>query len=278
MTGPVYDVYAVKYATRHQHSRDHFLSEDPHDRPETIDYFVWAIRGPEHTIVVDTGFNQARADTRGRTLIRCPTEGLRAVGIDAAAVDTVVVTHLHYDHAGNLDKFPNARFVLQDKEMAWATGRAMGWRMLRFPFEVEDVADMVRLNYSERVVFVDGTAEIAPGVHVHLVPGHSMGLQAVTVDTARGRLCLASDTLHFYANAEHAIPFKVVADIAGLLEGHRTIVRLADGPDHVIAGHDPLVTEVFPEHPDDALSFIVSAPPSAPIPIPPHPLGPLARP
>ncbi len=44
------------------------------------------------------------------------------IGVDAESVEHVVVTHLHYDHAGNIDKFPKARFYLQEREMAYATG------------------------------------------------------------------------------------------------------------------------------------------------------------
>src|SRR6267142_1154838 len=80
--------------------------------------------------------------------------------------------HLHYDHAGNLDRFPNARFHLQDREMSYATGRCMCNGMLRHPFSVEHVTTMVRHVYGERVTFHSGDGEIAPGVTVHRVGGH----------------------------------------------------------------------------------------------------------
>ena len=111
---PSYAVYALRYATVARRPHENFIAADPHDGPGTMDYFVWAIVGEGETFVVDTGFGAAAAAQRRRTLLRCPTEALRSLGIDAGSVRDVVITHLHYDHAGNLAKFPAARFHLQE--------------------------------------------------------------------------------------------------------------------------------------------------------------------
>ena len=107
-----YEVFAVHYAhlaTRLR--RDNFITApDPHDGVMPIDYFVWAIVNDSRTIVVDTGFGHEEAKMRGRELIRLPGEGLEMLGIDAGAVEDVIITHLHYDHAGTLSAFPRARF------------------------------------------------------------------------------------------------------------------------------------------------------------------------
>ena len=88
-----------------------------------MDYFVWAIVGRDRTIVVDTGFNTLDARTRNRRLLRTAAEGLALIGVDASEAPTVILTHLHYDHVGGFDQFPNARLHVQDREMAFATGR-----------------------------------------------------------------------------------------------------------------------------------------------------------
>ena len=267
MSSAVYEVYAIKYAQSMRPSSDYFIGDDPHNGPLPIFYYIWLIRNAERTIVVDTGFNAERAAQRGRQLLRCPTEGLRSLGVDADAVDTVIVTHLHYDHAGNLDKFPRAEFLLQEEEMRYATGRSMRFKIMQAPFELDDVLAMVTHNYAGRVRFVAGTEEIAPGVMVHHVPGHTKGLQAVTVETQRGRLCLASDTAHFYDNILLENPFRVIADIPATLEGHERVVRLAETPDHLIPGHDPKVMDLFPRHPADELICDLTQPPLAPSPL-----------
>ncbi len=241
-----YELYAVRYGERDGTRGGNLVFGDPHDAPMPMDYFVWAIRNEQRTIVVDIGFGRDDGVARGRTWLRCPTDGLSAIGIDATQVEDVIVTHLHYDHVGNLEKFPRARFHLQDEEMRYATGRAITHKAIRHSFTVDNVVDMVRMLYKDRVVFHDGDDDIAPGIRVHHIGGHTQGLQAVSVNTARGTVVLASDASHYYENMEQGAPFIVVNNMLDMLEGHRRLYRLASSRDHVIPGHDPLVMRRYP--------------------------------
>ena len=145
---------------------------------------------PQQTIVIDTGFDDAEAGRRGRSV----TEGLATIGIEAGRVSDVIVTHLHYDHIGGHDQFPAAKFHLQEKEMQFATGPHMCSHVVNASFTPDHIADMVRNVFAGRVSFSDGTAEIAPGITVHHIGGHSMGLQFVRVLTKRGWVVVASET------------------------------------------------------------------------------------
>ncbi|MFW5679574.1 MAG: N-acyl homoserine lactonase family protein [Pseudomonadota bacterium] len=254
---PTYEVFAIKYATHDRKASENFLFGDPHDGPMPIDYYVWAIKGAERSFVVDMGFDAPTAAARGRKLLRCPGEGLRLVGIDPATVEELIVTHLHYDHAGNFDLFPKARFHLQDREVAYATGRHMGHACLNHPFDVEHVVKTVRRVYAGQVAFHDGDAEIAPGLSVHRVGGHSDGLQFVRVWTARGWVVLASDASHFYANMEQNRPFVVAFHIGAMLDAFRKLYELADSPVHVVPGHDPLVMARYPAPRPDLEGIVV---------------------
>lgn len=246
-TTPTHEVFAIKYGQRIGQRGGMLIHGDPHDAPMPMDYFVWAIRNAQRTLVVDIGYSQEDGERRGREFLRCPTEGLSAIGIDAAAVEDVVITHMHYDHVGNLDKFPNARFHIQDSEMAYVTGRSMTHRRLRHSFTLDNVLDMVRAVYGDRVVFHAGDEEIAPGISVHHIGGHTAGLQVVRVTTGRGPVVLASDASHYYENMENGEPFKVVDSVTDMLEGHRKLIRLAGGSmAHVVPGHDPLVIRRYP--------------------------------
>jgi glyoxylase-like metal-dependent hydrolase (beta-lactamase superfamily II) len=211
-----------------------------------IDYFVWAVVSGDRTFVIDTGFDEAMANKRGRNFVHSPGEGLRKIGIDPTTVQDVVITHMHYDHCGNHNLFPKARYHVQDREMVFSTSRYMTHPHMRMPFDEEDVVAMVRRLYQGRLVFHDRDEEIAPGLSVHFVGGHSMGLQMVRVRTRRGFVVLASDATHFYANIERGIPYPILFNAADVLEGYRRAYQLADSPDHVIPGHDPLVLERYP--------------------------------
>lgn len=241
------EIYAIRYAT-HTGRQPHqnYLTPDIHNEGTDLDYFVWLIRGGDGDILVDTGFNAIAANERARALMINPADALKNFGVSPDSIRDVVITHLHYDHAGNLDRFPNARFHLQDREMRFATGRCMCHGLLRHPFSVEDVTLMVRHVYSDRVVFHDGDAEIAPGVTLHHVGGHSDGLQVVRVETERGPVVLASDASHYYANMQRKNPFPIVYNIGDMMDGWNTLERLAGHPDRVIPGHDPLVRELYP--------------------------------
>ena len=133
--------------------------------------------------------------------------------------------------------------------MAFWTGRYANKPAFRWVVEPEDILDLVRHNFAGRVRFVDGAAEVVPGVTVHHVGGHAAGLQVVAVRTARGRVVLASDAVHYYANIEEDRPFAVVSDLAQMYDAFETVRALADSPDHVIPGHDPLVLDRYPAVP-----------------------------
>jgi len=247
-----YEVHAIRYAANPaQRAGQNFLGGDPHDRPMPLDYFVWLIRGNGRSFVVDTGFDRAVARERRRDFLACPGETLSRLGLSPDAVQDVIITHLHYDHCGNHDLFPNARYHLQDREMAHATGRCMCHEALRAAYAPADIAAMVGKLFAGRVSFHDGEAELAPGLTMHHVGGHTGGMQVVRVLTRRGWLVLASDASHFYANMEQGRAFPILHDLAAMLEGHRLLYRLAGSPDTVIPGHDPLVTRRYPPaHPE----------------------------
>jgi glyoxylase-like metal-dependent hydrolase (beta-lactamase superfamily II) len=243
---PQYEVYAIKYAHHARRASENFIGGDPHDGPMPLDYFVWLVRGAGRDIVVDTGFSAAVAAKRGRDHLRCPAAALGLLGVDSSKVQDVVITHLHYDHVGNFDLFPAAMLHLQDLEMRYATGRHMIEPTHSGAYDVEDVVGMVRRAYAGRARFHDGDAEIFPGVSLHLIGGHTMGLQAVRVRTRRGWLVLASDASHFYANMEQQRPFPIVWSVSDMVDGYRRLRELAESPAHVIPGHDPLVLERYP--------------------------------
>ena len=105
---------------------------------------------------------------------------------------------------------------------------------------------MVKHVFTDKAVFHDGDTELVPGLTLHRVGGHSAGLQVARVWTKRGWVVVASDASHLYANFQQRRPFPVVYNIAEMLEGYNTLYKLADSPDHIVPGHDPLVMKIYP--------------------------------
>ena len=244
-----WEVFAVKYADRNARTRaDSFLFDDNHDAPHAMDYFVWVLRRNGKVILVDTGYDHAEAQARGRPIAMDPREALAPLGLAPEAIDTVIVTHLHYDHAGGLALFPNATLHMQAAEMAYATGPCMCHDTLRKPFTADHICEVVQRLYQGRVIFHDGSAEIAEGIAVHRIGGHSRGLQCVSVETAIGTMVLASDAAHYYENVFAEKPFPIVVDLEDMLSGFRTLRRLASHDRLIVPGHDPLVRKLYPAH------------------------------
>jgi glyoxylase-like metal-dependent hydrolase (beta-lactamase superfamily II) len=244
-----YEVYAIRYAMREAQSSEHFYGHtDPHeDYSMSMDYFVWVAVSKEHTVVIDAGFTEEVANQRKRTFLRCPASVLPSLGIDPQTVPYVVLTHMHYDHIGNLGKFPQAKFVLQETEMAFWTGKYASRPGFRNVVEVEDVVHLVEENFKGRIRFVNGQEEILPGIHVYKTGGHTVGLQVVTVQTERGKVVLASDASHYYRNINEDKPFIIVHNLAEMYSAFDLVRSLsAEAPELMIPGHDPQVMERFP--------------------------------
>lgn len=253
---PPYEVFAVKYATREASRKNHFIGGDSHDGPMSMDYYVWVVRNAHRTFVVDTGFSAEMAVKRGRTLLRTPAEGLKLLDIDAATVADVIITHLHYDHVGTFESFPKAQFHLQDDEMSYATGRHMCHKQFSHSYEVDEIVGMVRLVYKNRVSFYSGKGDLAPGLSVHRIGGHTHGMQCVRVWTKRGWVVLASDTSHYYEHFEKRRAYTTMFNVGEALQGYAKLEALAQSNNHIIPGHDPLVMQRYPA-PSSSMAGVV---------------------
>lgn len=244
--GTGWKVYAIRYATRAARRGDHFIGGDPHDGPLAMDYFVWVIVGATRSVVVDAGFTAETASARGREYLCDPIDALERLGVSAGTVGDVILTHLHYDHAGHFDRFPVARFHLQEAEMHHAVGRHMRNTIMSHPYNVDDVVGLVRMNYDQRVRMLTGAGEVAPGIRVTPAPGHSPGLQFVTVDTAHGVMVLASDVAHYYEHLHSRRVYPVVVDLAAALDAYDAVEAAAGARGLIVPGHDPEVMRRFP--------------------------------
>lgn len=257
MSMPEYEVYALRYGSVERTVKSNFLvGGDFHDGPMALNFYIWVIRGNGRIVVVDTGFSEATAAKRNRVIEGNPVDILTKIGIDAATVPDVIITHLHFDHAGNAEAFRKATFHIQDAEVSLSTGRYMCHHAISHSYEVDDVVGLVRNVFAGRVRFHDGDDAIAPGITVHKIGGHTGGLQVVRVNTARGWVVLASDATHYYDNMTRGNPFPVLQHVGDVLEGFRKLNDLASSPDHIIPGHDPEVLSRYPNHPAGGIACL----------------------
>ena len=259
--GEQYEVLAVRYGTRQASAAEVFLNYHAYrepDRPLRMDYFFWVARSPARTVVVDTGFSPAGGAARGRTMLMDTMSALRAAGTAPENVAQVVLTHAHYDHIGGLPAFTEtaAEVVMTRAEYDFWTG-PMGRRgQFAHTTEASELDHLRELRAAGRLTLAGPAHQIAPGIELIQVGGHTPGQAIVTVATAGGPVILASDAVHYYEELERDRPFSIVASLADMYAAFDQIRGLAAGA-RVVAGHDPLVAERFgvPADPPDVVTI-----------------------
>jgi N-acyl homoserine lactone hydrolase len=217
------------------------------DAFQDVPLIMFVIEGGDAPIIVDTGGDVARArEHHGFRMEQEPGQrpdaALRRIGIEPGAVQIVVNTHLHWDHSSNNHLFPNARVVVQQRELDYAV-HPVQWH--NRTFETVPGLEPAWTKSKDQMSLVDGDVSLGPGVSVITLPGHTPGSQGVLVECAERRYLLAGDCVYTYENwrgdaeATH-IPAGLYTD---LIE-YEASFRKIEGLDcEVIPSHDIQVLE-----------------------------------
>lgn len=188
--------------------------------------------GPCHDPAWGTLYHNPFTRTDDQSLIAA----LARAGIAADAVETVIISHLHWDHCYGNDHLPNARFIVQRAEVAYALAPLP----CDAPIYETQLHPIHFLQTFHRFDVIDGEREIAPGVRCVPLPGHTPGLQGVLVATAAGPYLIASDHCPLYANYEQRIPTGIIHDLEAW---YRSTGRIAALGATVLPGHDMKVLD-----------------------------------
>lgn len=247
-SSPHWSIYIAKYAdsTSPRPIGRNFMEVVDYNALGTpLHFYVWILVGHGRVVLVDTGCSEDVCRTRGYAFVRDPVDSLKELGYRADDVTDVIVTHLHWDHAGNLGAFGNARIYINADELGYVASGAMGNRFLSRPFDPLDVRGAIGLLFSGRIVVTGAEHKVCSGLRTIRVGGHTPGLQVAVVETRHGPVVLASDAMHFYANYTERNPFPVLVDVAAYLRAFDVILGAAGDIGHVVAGHDPAVENRF---------------------------------
>lgn len=229
---------------------------------------IFYLEGGPRKIVVDAGVPAAGEDglVHGFPLKGGGEEGVRQalakVGTTPEEIELLILTHLHFDHCAAAHLFRNARIVVQRRE--WETA----FNPVPTARAVYDEALFRRLEHMD-LVLLEGDCEVAPGVRVLLLPGHTLGMQGLAVETTRGTVVLAGDLAYSYYNinpnlseftdlagnkltltARPDLPFAPPAihiDLVAWFDSMWKAVAIASRRDMVIPGHDPALVNTVIE-------------------------------
>ena len=250
MSDDRYEVIIVKYGTRDTVRSDVYLNYGVYGQPDApirMDYFVWVVRNAHRTILVDTGYSPAGGANRNRTTVLPPPDAWERLGITPEMAPDIVLTHAHYDHTGNLDRFPGSRIFMARAEFDFWTGPHAHHPLFHHSAEDAELAGLVAAEAEGRVTFFDDRLDLAPGVEVIRLGGHTPGQAVVVAQTAGGPVLLASDSVHYLEEYEDALPFMSVANLVDMYAGFDRIRELeaAGRVRHIVPGHDPGTLDRF---------------------------------
>ncbi|MFE5708910.1 N-acyl homoserine lactonase family protein [Rhodococcus koreensis] len=254
-----FEAYALRYAsikTSKLAKYHQYATYDEPDEPLFLDFFFWLLRNRDRTVLVDCGFNADRARTRGLVQDHRPVELLSRFGVKPEDVDHVVISHMHFDHSGNVELFPNATFSVARDELEFWTGPYATRPHLGFNTDSAEVQMILNLHRDGRVHLVTGPEELFPGIKVTPIRGHTPGQMVTEVSTRSGTVVLASDAIHFYEEMERDRPYWTFFDLEGVYKGHAYLNDLAARPDvAIVAGHDRAVMTRFKTVDDDCVDL-----------------------
>ena len=243
---PAWEVHAVRYGTLANFPTRYLIAGADSTRTSEVALTVWLLKGPDRTVLVDAGFYRDQFLRSWRPAeFRRPSEVLDSLGVRAASVTDIVITHVHWDHLDGADLFPNARIWIQRAEYEHHVG-AKG-EVLDRAISAVDATMLHDLHADGRVRLVEGDAqEIIPGIRVYTGGRHTYASQYVGVNTRSGTVIIASDDMYLYENLERRVPIAATLDSASNLAAQDRMKTLAARPELVIPGHDPAVFTRFP--------------------------------
>jgi glyoxylase-like metal-dependent hydrolase (beta-lactamase superfamily II) len=253
-----YEVYALRYAAmRGRRASEVFFRYQLYgveDRPLGMDCYFWLIRSPSRVVLVDCGWNRERG--LGRASGRFshvaieqndPLELLSRLDVPASSVDHIIVSHMHLDHIGNLELFPNATLSVARAELDCWTGPYSDRLAIAHSTAPEDVKAIQDLAHAGRVHVIDDPEELLPGISATPVGGHTPGQMITEVATGSGGVVvLASDAVHYQEEMDHDRPFYVYTDLLATLRTYEHLRGKATQPNTwVVTGHDPVEMDRF---------------------------------
>jgi glyoxylase-like metal-dependent hydrolase (beta-lactamase superfamily II) len=258
---PMYEIYALKYAGPFTSSVAMLFWNEEWDKTIERNYYLWAIKGKDGFIVVDTGTSLSQQAKRNLKGFVNPVDALARIGVNGSNVKHVIITHIHFDHAGGMEMFPRAfpqaKYYVQKKEFDfWIRNpyaKKRPFRGISDPLANGIVADM---EGTDRLQFICGDQVIMPGIELLLTPGHTLGLQSVAVNTAKGTAIVASDCAHIARSFHEDNPSCLIMDMPAWLASYEKLRAKAASIDLIFPGHDVKMLHDYPKVAEDVTRLV----------------------
>lgn len=245
-----YTIEAIRFGTIPQFRVAALVVGANADERTDLAVVVWLIRGGGRTILFDSGYHrQTPGFDRFKTTdyVR-PDEAVKLAGVDPAQVTDIVISHVHWDHMGGIDLFPEATIWIQRAEYDYYMGQSWQPGQSRAA-DVDDLVTLLKRNAAGKVRLVNGDdQEILPGIRAYTGARHTYAAQYIRV-AGSPPFVLASDNCYLYRNLDTKSPIAQTfseADRAANVAALDRMISLAGARERVVPGHDPRQFERFP--------------------------------
>ena len=247
---PTYQVYAISYGVIPDFHIASLVAGADKSRKMDIQMMVWLLKGAGgRNILVDSGFHREKylKQWTVKDYIK-PSEAVGKLGLKPTQITDVIVTHMHWDHAGGVDLFPAAKVWIQKDEYNYYVSDPDSPDKKRSGVDPDDVAVLAKIAGSgDRLKLVDGDAkEPIRGIVFYTGGRHTYASQYVGVNTRAGTVVVASDNLYLYENLEKHAAIASTFDSASNLKAQDRMKQIASNPRLIVPGHDPEVFVRFP--------------------------------
>src|SRR5579885_2961539 len=245
---PNYEIYAIKYATLKQFPLGGLVEGESRNTRLDIGMYIFLIKGGGKNILFDCGFYRPQFLRQWKPAdYEIPSAAVERMGLKAADISDVIISHIHWDHADGFDLFPNAKIWIQKEELEYYAGDAWSGGKRRTAADPDDIVGLVKMNTEGRLNLVNGDAQqILPGITAYTGGKHTYQSQFIGVKTAEGTVVLASDNMYMYMNLEKHKPIAATLDRESNLRAQDRMKTLASNPKLIIPGHEPAVMKNFP--------------------------------
>jgi len=249
-----YEVYSIQYSGLKNYPVDAILFSTDRGKTMDVPFSYCYIKGGGHQYMFDTGYTDVAMGVKWGApegAWSSITDNLRKLGTSPDKIEWAIIGHMHWDHGGGLMELPNAKFIVQKKEIEFAAGEITQKKHTMAGFYPPDILNIVKLNWDGRVKVVNGdAAEVLPGISVWLTPGHTAGTETATVPSRKGTVAIAGDTVYTYRNLDEMIPLGFGYDLTQMLDSFIKVKQVMGKG--ILPGHDPAVfTGKFPKVADN---------------------------
>ena len=247
-----YSIWVLEYSYVTNYHKSGVLYGAHNEGYVKLPYCYVLIQGNGHNALVDVGYNNKEygkilGDRFGVENWHSPKDVLSEVGVSPEDIDSVFITHAHFDHFGNVEDFPNATFYMQEEEISkwmWAMALPKQFKWLQVALDPSDIVRGAQLAAEGRLVLIDGDQEnVLPGISVYAAKDtHTFGSQFIKVQSSSSQQdedawILAGDLAYVFDNIEGRDNDGVYVPV-GLASGSQTNLLLTTDQMMKLVGND----------------------------------------